>query len=176
MLAEVVRQRETTGGARIAVLRARLGMSHSSLRRVLDDLVEERGWLARNPGYGHPLRPELVLEIPVLATARWAGLYYAQARHLDVERVAFRKWAAAALLAAGRRRDGSRFSELKEDLDGITARGLTLVLKDLLLSGLLERDLRDEFPPAAIYRLSPTGRRLAAVAAKLPVVGGPTRS
>ena len=45
------------GGARFAVLVARLGISPPSLRRTLA-AAEAAGLVMPNPGYGHPLRPE----------------------------------------------------------------------------------------------------------------------
>ena len=48
------------GGSRFAVMLARLGLSRSALAASLAQL-QEAGWLRRNPGHGHPLRPEYVL-------------------------------------------------------------------------------------------------------------------
>ena len=47
-------------GARFAAMRARLGLSRSALAASLAQL-QEAGWLRRNPGHGHPLRPEYIL-------------------------------------------------------------------------------------------------------------------
>ena len=47
-------------GARYVELLNRLGMPRDSLSRTLDAAVAN-GWLARNAGYGHPLRPEYVI-------------------------------------------------------------------------------------------------------------------
>src|SRR4051812_19869059 len=49
-----------TRGSRFATLTGTLGVSGESLRRTLAFLVEE-SLVARNPGHGHPLRPEYVL-------------------------------------------------------------------------------------------------------------------
>src|SRR5215213_8474587 len=56
LLAELLRQK----GSRFAALAGTLGVGRESLRRTLDSLLEQ-GLVARNPGYGHPLRPEYVL-------------------------------------------------------------------------------------------------------------------
>ena len=56
VLAELLRQK----GSRFAALVGTLGVGRESLRRTLDSLLE-LGLVARNPGYGHPLRPEYVL-------------------------------------------------------------------------------------------------------------------
>ena len=47
-------------GARFGVLVRQLGVSRSMLSRQIDAL-ETDGWLCRNPGHGHPLRPESLL-------------------------------------------------------------------------------------------------------------------
>src|SRR4029450_5423618 len=56
ILAELHRQR----GSRFVTLARTLGLSRESLRRTLAALTES-GLVGRNPGYGHPLRPEYVL-------------------------------------------------------------------------------------------------------------------
>src|ERR1044072_7833719 len=56
VLAELLRQK----GSRFAALAGILGVGSDSLRRALDSLLA-LGLVARNPGYGHPLRPEYVL-------------------------------------------------------------------------------------------------------------------
>ena len=47
-------------GAKFVTLGSRLGVSRDSLRRSLDRLTQQR-LVRRNPGYGHPMRPEYVL-------------------------------------------------------------------------------------------------------------------
>jgi len=61
-------------------------------------------------------------------------------------------------LAAGPR----RFSELRELLPGVTARALTLALKDLVAVGLVERTVTDGFPPSTLYRLTAAAEPLLA--------------
>jgi DNA-binding HxlR family transcriptional regulator len=56
LLAELLEQK----GGRFASLLAGLGIARDSLARTLAQAIES-GWVARNPGYGHPLRPEYVL-------------------------------------------------------------------------------------------------------------------
>src|SRR5262245_17545431 len=48
------------GGVRFVELQRRLGVGRESLQRALGSLIE-LGFVRRNPGYGHPLRPEYVL-------------------------------------------------------------------------------------------------------------------
>src|ERR687883_1420320 len=83
VLAELQRQK----GSRFAALAGTLGVGRESLRRTLESLLE-LGLVARNPGYGHPLRPEYVL------TPRGADVARRCARLLEVadNDVLLRKW------------------------------------------------------------------------------------
>ncbi len=56
VLAQLHRDR----GAKAITLTNGLSVSRESLRATLDELIEH-GWIARNPGYGHPMRPEYLL-------------------------------------------------------------------------------------------------------------------
>ena len=46
--------------AKFVVLQKRLGISRSSLQRTLRALIDA-GLVKKNPGYGHPMRPEYLL-------------------------------------------------------------------------------------------------------------------
>jgi len=128
-------------------------LSRQTLSRTLAALVDE-GLVARNPGYGHPLRPEYVL------TARGRSVARRCARLVDglpEQERSLKKWTLPTLAAAG---SGRRFSELQDLLPEVTPRALTLALKDLQALGLLERRVGEEYPPTTTYRPTPAGRRL----------------
>jgi len=114
--------------------------------------------VARNPGYGHPLRPEYVLTRSGEAAARRC------ARLLDGvhEDVLLRKWSLPVLAALDR---PARFSELRATLPGVTPRALALALKDLEAADLVERRIEDAYPPRAVYSATPPGRRLQRIVA-----------
>jgi DNA-binding HxlR family transcriptional regulator len=160
ILAELHRQR----GSRFATLARTLGMSRESLRRTLAALIES-GLVGRNPGYGHPLRPEYVLTSrgdriasrsrPVVELLRGRGL----------EEIGFKKWSMPVVYALSD--EPLRFSELRERLEGISPRALTLALKDLEAAGVLERRVTDDYPPATSYRLAADTRRLASLVGEL---------
>ena len=157
ILAELYRQR----GSRFVTLARTLGLSRESLRRTLAALIEG-GLVGRNPGYGHPLRPEYVLTRAGdrVAAACRPLVETLQRRHL--EDVGLKKWSMPAVLAlAGGPR---RFSELREILEGVSPRALALALKDLENAGLVDRRVTDDYPPATVYRLTPSGRPLARLA------------
>ena len=56
ILAELHRDR----GAKFVTLAYRLSASQTAVRQTLDELIQ-RGFVRRNSGYGHPLRPEYLL-------------------------------------------------------------------------------------------------------------------
>jgi DNA-binding HxlR family transcriptional regulator len=150
VLAELLRQK----GSRFVTLGNTLGVGRESLKRTLDSLLD-LGLVARNPGYGHPLRPEYVLTPrgrPV--AARCAKLLDALNGTTDV---ALRKWSLPVLAAL---RGPSRFSELRASLPTITGRALALALKDLQGAGLVDRRVKDAYPPTAVYVPTARARRL----------------
>jgi len=154
ILAELHRQR----GSRFVALTRTLGMSRESLRRTLAALIDG-GLVGRNPGYGHPLRPEYVLTSSGERIAAACRPVVERLRTGGLEDVALKKWSMPVVFALG---EGPvRFSELREALEGISPRALTLALKDLEGAGLVDRRVTDDYPPATIYRLTRTGLLLA---------------
>jgi len=154
VLAEI----ERTRGSRFATLSGRLGVSGESLRRTLGWLVDA-GLVTRNPGYGHPLRPEYVF------TRQGIRLGPKAQRLLETlsghEDVGLKKWSLPVLAALDEPR---RFSELRAALPEATPRALTLALKDLQASGLVTRTVRDDYPPAVVYETTTAAQPIAAAA------------
>jgi DNA-binding HxlR family transcriptional regulator len=70
-----------------------------------------------------------------------------------------RKWALPVVHVLGKRQH--RFGELKTALPGATPRALSMVLKDLVAAGLVERRVLDGFPPRTEYTLGQKARGLA---------------
>jgi DNA-binding HxlR family transcriptional regulator len=151
VLAELERQK----GSRFAALAGLLGLGRETLRRTLDGLIT-LGLVARNPGYGHPLRPEYVLTTRGKAVAR-------RCRRLleamgDERELALRKWSLPVLVALRR---AGRFTELRDELPGITPRALAIALKDLQAAGLVERVVdEDAYPPTVLYAATAQARPL----------------
>src|SRR5688572_9852250 len=66
------------------------------------------------------------------------------------------KWSIFTILALGKR-EKVRFNELKEMVEGISQRMLTVTLRSLEENGLVDRKLYPEIPPRVEYRLTPLG-------------------
>jgi DNA-binding HxlR family transcriptional regulator len=156
--APVLAELHRSAGGRFVVVAHRLGLGRESLRRTLKALLDA-GLVMRNPGYGHPLRPEYVLTERGSRIGAHCAELVERLRELDAEGVGLKKWSMPVLYALGGT-TGLRFSELRALLPGITPRALALALKDLEAAGLLERRVLDEYPPATLYRLAPRAKRL----------------
>jgi DNA-binding HxlR family transcriptional regulator len=156
----VVAEIGRTGGSRFATLTGRLGVTGESLRRTLAYLQVE-GLLERNPGYGHPLRPEYVLTPAGLRVAPGArAILNALAGREDI---GLKKWSLPVLAALTGPR---RFSELRAQLP-VTARGLALALKELEAAGLVRRTVTDDRPPQTRYEAVPAAREIVRAARRL---------
>jgi len=146
------------GGSRFAAMLAEIGLPRSALATALAQL-QNAGWIARNPGHGHPLRPEYLLTEAGRPIAAFAARLMAQRERLGLEPGQLTRWSipvVARLDAAP-----ARFSAIRTALRPVTPRALSLTLKQMLATDLIDRRLEADFPPVAIYGLSRRGRRLA---------------
>jgi len=146
----VLTELEASRGAKFITLANRLGVGRETLAATLDDLVA-MGWVTRNPGHGHPMRPEYLLTAEGRHLAPCSGRLLSTVRRLEIEPLAFRKWTMPVTYVLGR--EPRRFSELRAELPDITPRALTLSLKDMQRTELVRRDVYDAFPPVTSYRL-----------------------
>ncbi len=154
LLAELQR----SAGAKFVTLVNRLQISPDALSRTLSAHIEA-GWLKRNPGYGHPLRPEYILTQDSQELGPLCQTLLEKIRALRIEKTALRKWSLPLLFAIGEKE--CRFLDLKEGLLEITPRALTQALKELQTTGLLERIVHETYPPRFSYKLSPPARELS---------------
>jgi DNA-binding HxlR family transcriptional regulator len=162
--APILAELDRSKGSRFVTLSNRLGLSRESLRRTLAALIDA-GLVMKNPGYGHPLRPEYVLTDRGRAVAPACARLIAALDRLGASDVGLKKWSMPAVLAlAG---GECRYSELRKRLPEVTPRALALALKDLGAAGLVERRVRPDYPPATVYRLRPRARPLARILAAL---------
>ncbi|HEX9965015.1 MAG TPA: winged helix-turn-helix transcriptional regulator [Allosphingosinicella sp.] len=145
-------------GVRPAALVARLKISRSMLATTLDQLLR-KGWLMRNPGHGHPLRPEYVLTEAGRPVGAWCERVMEERRHLGLEADRLGRWSLPLVARLDRRWE--RFSWLEARLSPISPRSLSLGLKQLIEARLAERRLEVAFPPIPLYGLTGRGQRLA---------------
>jgi DNA-binding HxlR family transcriptional regulator len=145
-------------GVRSAALAARLGISRSMLAGVLSQLLG-KGWIARNPGHGHPLRPEYILTQAGRPVGAWSERVMEERRLLGLDGKGLGRWALPLVGRLDRRWE--RFSWLEAQLSPISPRSLSLGLKQLLEVRLVDRRLEDCFPPRPLYGLTGRGQRLA---------------
>lgn len=141
-------------GCKFITLVRRLDASDRAVRQALNHLTG-LGWVERNPGYGHPSRPEYVLTQGAPDTLPiWNEL-----RKWNQENVALERWPLPILFAIV---DGkTRYSSLMQELGGITPRSLSMGLGSLLNAGLAIRDLKPGYPPTTEYRATPWGESMA---------------
>jgi DNA-binding HxlR family transcriptional regulator len=145
------------GGAKFVTLHRKLGVGRESMKRTLEALGA-MGLVMRNPGYGHPMRPEYVLTAKGKALAPACARLWKALEKFGAQQVALKKWALPALGALGK--SGERFGEIGTALGAVTPRALAQILKDLQAAGMVERRLRDGTPPYAEYRPTKAGRKL----------------
>jgi DNA-binding HxlR family transcriptional regulator len=159
----ILAQLADTSGSRFVPLAHHLGLSREALRQTLDALIEQ-GLVTRNPGYGHPLRPEYVLTARGRRIAPLCATVLVAARRRGIEDVVLKKWSLPILAALG---SESRYGELRRVV-GASPRALTLALKELVARGLVERRVHDGFPPSTTYRAT---RKSAPVRRQLALLG-----
>lgn len=145
-------------GSRFAVIERRFGLSRHSLTRTLAYL-REQGWVAPNPGYGHPLRPEYVLtEAGRTIGAACERIEDARTR-LGLEAPDLSRWTLP--IAARLGSEWTRFGALRSRLDPVTPRALSLTLQQMIGQDLVRRRLEERFPPVPLYGLTGRGEELA---------------
>jgi DNA-binding HxlR family transcriptional regulator len=145
-------------GGRFAVLLHRLPISRESLTRTLQALIVA-GWIIRNPGYGHPLRPEYVLTERGQAVALTCVAIDTAQKSLNLAPASLSRWSLPIVRVVA---DGARrFGEIERGLPLSNPRALTQSLKALVGQDLLSRTVMDAYPPVADYTLSTRGARLA---------------
>jgi DNA-binding HxlR family transcriptional regulator len=166
LLAELL----ATGGSKVVTLSHRLAAPRDSVRRTLEALAA-RGLARRNPGYGHPMRPEWVLTAAGARLAPACAAFLRGARGVRADGLSRRKWAVPVLL--GLLRGTRRFSGLGAALPRVTARALAATLKEMEASGVVERRVLEGRPPRVLYGVAASVRPLARAVYELAAAAGP---
>lgn len=132
---------------RQAPLLAATGASRAAFAQSMDHLIA-MGLLERNPGYGHPLRPEFRLTplgLPAAALAHKIQNVTAE-KDQDLLRRAWTLPVLTSLHAA------HRFNDIKRNLPLITDRALSQSLKTMEVRSWVSRRIDDTArPPRSIY-------------------------
>lgn len=146
---------------RQATLLAATGAGRSAFTQSLDHLIA-LGLLERNPGYGHPLRPEFRLTEPGIAAAAIASKIQTVSGD---ENQAFlrRSWTLPVLTSL---HTPSRFNDIKRHLFTITDRALSQSLKSMEARNWVSRSVDDTArPPRSIYCAVNTGEMISRITA-----------
>lgn len=146
------------GGARFVEILNRVGLSRDSLSRALEQLIDA-GWIIRNPGHGHPLRPEYLLTESGEAMAGVACAIMRTQSHLEIPVKGMTRWTLPLVhvLAAGQ----NRFSGIERALPEASPRAVSMSLKTATAQRLVKRTVLDGFPPTTEYLLSENGQYFA---------------
>ena len=142
---------------RQAPLLAQTNASRSAFAASLKHLVD-LGLLERNPGHGHPLRPEFRLT-PEGKRAACIALRITNSIEGEEEfRLVRKSWSVPILALSARPR---RFSQFRTGLIGITDRALSQSLGALESHDWLKRDIdTSQRMPFPTYRAVNTGRSI----------------
>ncbi|WP_420335706.1 winged helix-turn-helix transcriptional regulator [Roseibium sp.] len=122
---------------RQAPLVAATGASRTSFANSLEHLIR-LGMIEKNPGHGHPLRPEFRLTAEGAVVAAMASRILKSATDNDAFSVLKRSWAVPILALT---ETPKRFSAIKSDLGPITDRALSQSLCLLEDREWLKRDI-----------------------------------
>ena len=138
-------------GAKFITLLNELKISRSVLASTLHKLIIE-GMVMRNPGYGHPLRPEYILTDKGICLGPFCNEMMTCINEKKGYRLFQSKWAVQIIYLCSQ--GEIRFSELKSALIPITSRALSEELKALNSQGFIERKIIESFPPLTTYSLT----------------------
>jgi len=147
-------------GAKFVTLVNRLDSNPGAMRQTLDEMLD-LGWIRRNPGYGHPLRPEYLLTRSGERLAPACAILDSAITTLGVREIALRKWSMPVLYVIGE--GPTRFSEIPRALAGVTDRAVSLALKDLSQAAMIGRTLIEGPPPGSLYGATHVGGRLLSI-------------
>ncbi len=151
-------------GAKFVTLAHELGVSRGVLTSSLKYL-QGIGLVCRNPGHGHPLRPEYLLSPQ---GERLSGSCVALMRLLrkrDELHMALCKWSLPTVLVVGE--EQRRFGEIRSALGDPTPRAVTLSLKALQMHRWINASTSDTAHQA--YSLTPLAHPVWKVATSIGV-------
>lgn len=139
---------------RTSPLAAAAGCGRTAMNGSISHLVD-LGLLERNPGYGHPLRPEFRLTANGEDIAKWASTLVLIVQGRADRRLLRSKWSLPLISCLPKE---TRYSDLRRQLFPVSDRALSLCLGQLTERHWISRQVSAEkSPPAVSYHLSGTG-------------------
>jgi DNA-binding HxlR family transcriptional regulator len=163
----VLRELAALNGAKFVTLVYRLDAHHEAIRQALDALIEI-GLVIRNPGTGHPLRPEYILTPLGKAAAPACSALDTELQRRRWSDIGYLKWSLPAVRTLDLAGGQGRFGLLKESLQSATDRAISQTLSRLTLANWLGRETVPEDKRAAIYALGSPAHRIARILTDLP--------
>ncbi len=146
---------------RQAALLSATGASRTAFAQSLDHLIK-MGLLERNPGYGHPLRPEFRLTQFGITAAAIASKIQDVSTDEDQDLLR-RSWTLPVLTSL---HTPSQFNEIKRKLQTITDRALSQSLKSMEVRNWVCRSVDGSArPPRSIYRAVNAGDVISKITA-----------
>jgi len=146
---------------RQATLLAATGASRTAFTQSLDHLIE-LGLMERNPGYGHPLRPEFRLTQQGIAAAAIANKIQTLSAG-EGQDLLRKSWTLPVLTSL---HVPCHFNDIKRNLHTITDRALSQSLKSMESRSWVARSVDETArPPRSIYSAINTGAVLSGVTA-----------
>ncbi|MGB0505919.1 MAG: winged helix-turn-helix transcriptional regulator [Pikeienuella sp.] len=144
---------------RQAPLLAATGASRTAFAQSMEHLIKLR-LLERNPGYGHPLRPEFRLTPSGITAAAIASKIQRVSADKD-QGLLRRSWTLPVLTSLHR---PSHFNDIKRNLRTITDRALSQSLKTMEDRNWVCRDVDEAArPPRSIYSAMNTGEMISKI-------------
>ena len=146
---------------RQATLLAATGASRTAFAQSMDHLIKS-GLLERNPGYGHPLRPEFRLTQLGKEAAAIADKIQRVSSE-DDQSLLRKSWTLPVLTSLQK---PSHFNEIKRNLHTITDRALSQTLKSMEVRDWVHRRVdQTARPPRSIYSAVNTGGMISKITA-----------
>ncbi len=148
-------------GARFVEMINRLSLPRDTLARTLE-AAQALDWVMRNPGHGHPLRPEYILTGEGARIADIAARQLSAQVQIGLIPGTLTRWGLPIIhsLDAG----FARFNDVSRQLTPASPRALSQGFRTLAANDLITRALIDDYPPISVYRLTENGLILARAA------------
>lgn len=143
--------------ARVSPLAAAAGCGRTAMGASVEHLLH-LGLLQRNPGHGHPLRPEYQLTLEGECLAEWSARLSSLAKGEADKALLRNKWSLALLSCLPEER---RYSDLRRALVPVTDRALSVCLNNLTENAWLKRRVSHSVtPPTVSYRTILLGKKI----------------